>query len=102
MTGPVCPRSRPMPRRCDTSQECHNRTLHRSKKPPYSITSPPINCIELRTVIPLPSQGYFANVFATSRAHCTTNCVRGHDVLIEEIRRNYKGHVVAANDLDIF
>lgn len=26
----------------------------------------------------------------------------GHDVLIEEIRRNYKGHVVAANDLDIF
>src|SRR5262245_11254009 len=26
----------------------------------------------------------------------------GHDSLIEEIRRNYKGHVVAANDLDIF
>src|SRR5262245_8683693 len=26
MTGSVCPRSRPMPRQCDTAQECHSRT----------------------------------------------------------------------------
>jgi ribonuclease BN (tRNA processing enzyme) len=26
----------------------------------------------------------------------------GQDVLVEEISRAYKGHIVAANDLDIF